>query len=119
MLGQVLHRAARDPQQEEVEHREEPELQGNGDRVLHRYSSSNPSSTRPSVILSPGRSTSSCTRRPFTFTPFVEPRSTIIHPSIVLRTSACLRDTLGSSTTSSQSRLRPIVMRSPASRLRL
>src|SRR5205823_3321225 len=115
VLRQVAQRAARDPEQEQVEHREEPELQGNGDGVLHNYSSSNPSVTSPSVISSPGDSTASRTRRPLTLMPFVEPRSTTVQPSIVRRTSACLRETFGSSTTMSHSRLRPIVVRSPVS----
>src|SRR3954453_11820100 len=114
VLCQVAYRAARDPQQEEEEHCEEPELEGYGYGVLHAYSSSKDSSTRPSMILSPGRSTSSFTRLPLTLTPFVDPRSTTSQPSIVLRTSACWRDTLGSSITISHSRLRPMVMRSPA-----
>src|SRR5207248_7086014 len=82
VLAQVAHRAACHPEQEEVEHREEPELEGNCYWVLHRYSSSKPSDTRPSVISSPGESTASRTRLPLTLIPFVEPRSTTVQPSI-------------------------------------
>src|SRR5207248_5965465 len=113
--AEVAIRAACHPEQEEVEHREEPELEGNCYWVLHRYSSSKPSDTRPSVISSPGESTASRTRLPLTLIPFVEPRSTTVQPSIVRRTSACLREMFGSSMTTSHSRLRPIVVRSAVS----
>jgi hypothetical protein len=40
VLAQVAEGAPGDPEQEEVEHRQEPELEGDRDRILHAYSSS-------------------------------------------------------------------------------
>src|SRR4051812_16369787 len=77
--AQVLQRAARDPQQEQVEHREEAELERDGDGFQH-HSTSKVASTVPNTSRSPERSGSvPLTRRPLTWTPFVEPRSVTVH----------------------------------------
>src|SRR6185503_10045710 len=62
---QVAQGAARDPQEEEVEHGEEAELEADGDRLEER--------ARIGVT--------EVIARPFTFTPFVEPRSAIVQLS--------------------------------------
>src|SRR5918999_4095291 len=109
---QVLERRPRHPEQEQVQDGEEAELERHGDRVeCHApYSSSKVTRAVPSSITSPGRSDcgrAGSTRRPLTFTPLVEPRSRTIHEPPDGRISACLRETLGSSTTMSASRERP------------
>src|SRR5437588_3810990 len=116
----VAGRAPRDPQEEQVQHDQEAELQRNGDGIrVHRYSSSNRSRASPSSISSPGARTASSTRRPFTLMPFVEPRSVTTQWPSWLRTSAWRREAFGSSRVMSQSRLRPISTRLPERTARL
>src|SRR4051812_47296121 len=115
--GHVAERRARDPQQEEKQHGEEAELQQDGDGVVH--STSKTSRSSPSVISSPGDSAASGTRWPLTFTPLVEPRSATTQAPPSRRSSAWRRLTFGSSSVTSQSRLRPITTRLPLSTVRL
>ena len=99
--AQVLERRARHPEQEQVEHGDEAELQGDGDGVEGHASLSSwkTISEVPRVIVSPSRSDCApVMRRPLTLTPLVEPRSRTVHEAPEGRTSACLRETLGSST---------------------
>src|SRR5665811_237772 len=123
---QVLQRAARDPEQEEVEDGEEAELESHRDRVVvhvgtlvtgdrHR-STSKLKVVVPIVTESPAPSRVEPTRRPLTLIPLVEPRSAIVHsPDWVRRSSAWWRETLGSRRTQSASLERPIVARGPSS----
>ena len=84
--AQVLQRAARDPQQEQVEHGQEAELQGDRDRLDDHgghQSTSKRASTVPTSTRSPElRPCGSLARtsRPLTRTPLVEPRSVIVQP---------------------------------------
>src|SRR3954471_3618842 len=107
--AEVPQSRARHPQQEQVEDGDEAELQRDGDGVeRHARSSSKTTSEVPSVIVSPPRS--DCApwmRRPLTLTPLVEPRSRTVQEAPEGRSSACLRETLGSSTWMSASRERP------------
>ena len=110
--AQVLQRAARDPQQEQVEDGEEAELQADGDGFEHAVTPPR-SAPRRSPARRGRRRCSGCAARrrarPLTRTPLVEPRSwTVQPPSCAGRISAWRRDTLGSSSTTSQSRLRPM-----------
>src|SRR6185436_2129290 len=114
---EVLHRGTGHPEQEQVQHGEEAELERDGDGVEgHGQSWSNPMVDVPSSIVSPGFS--DCApwmRRPLTLTPLVEPRSLTIHLAPLGRTSACLRDTFWSESTTSHSRERPITPPPPLS----
>src|SRR4051794_36101459 len=111
--AQVLHPAARDPEQEQEQHGDEPELQrhrGRLDRGESHQSTSKRASTVPMVTWSPADSGwAPLTLAPLTRTPLVEPRSAIVQaPCWPGRISACLRDTLESCRTMSHSRLRPM-----------
>src|SRR4051794_34362699 len=107
--AQVAQRGARLPQQEQVEDGEEAELERDGDGIEgHPRSSSKRISEVPSVIVSPARRDwAPWIRRPLTLTPLVEPMSRTVHEAPEGRSSACRRETLGSSTWMSASRERP------------
>src|SRR5579875_1391410 len=109
----VAQGAQRHPDQKQVEDGQEAELQGHRDGLEHRaagYSSSNRRIVAPSSISSPGRTTSErSTTCPLIRDPFVEPRSVSTHEPPRGRSSACWRETLGSLSTMSHWRLRPIV----------
>ena len=114
-LRRSLQRAARDPQQEQVEHGQEAELQADGDRLDdhgRHQSTSKRASTVPDLDAG-RRAAAPCgslarTSRPLTRTPLVEPRSVIVQPSPSGRSSAWRRETLVSARTMSHSRLRPM-----------
>src|SRR6185503_19985575 len=98
------------PEQEQLEHGQEAELQRHGDGVEHPggYSSSKVAWEVPSSITSPGLSDwAPSIRRPLTLTSLVEPSSRTVHEPPEGRISACLRETLASSRTTSASRERP------------
>src|SRR5204863_6830842 len=83
LAAQVPERRPNDPEQEQVQHDQEGELESDGDRLEdgHRHSSSKRSSVVPSSIRSPGSSgVGSSTRRPLSLVPLVEPRSTTAQP---------------------------------------
>ena len=73
---------AHDPVQEQVEQREEAELQDGENRLGH-YEASKRITVAPTAISSPSCSTCSRTGTPLTFVPFIEPRSTTRKPSAV------------------------------------
>src|SRR5271170_53260 len=108
--AKVAPRAARDPQQKQVDDDHEAELQGDGHRRERAHETSKTISVEPSSTRSPGAS--ACAPRtsaPLTRTPLVEPRSATVQPSDPGRISAWRRETPASSSTTSQSRLRPFV----------
>src|SRR5271166_3294471 len=108
--AQVPAGAAGDPQQEQVQHDQEAELEGHRYGRERGHPSSKTISVEPSSTRSPARS--ACTprtSRSLTITPLVEPRSSIVQPSALGRIWAWRRETPTSSMTMSQSRLRPIV----------
>src|ERR1019366_9387699 len=107
--AEVAAGAAGHPQQEQVEHGQKAELERDG----YGFERVHPSSKRISVEPISRRSPdwTACAPRipsPLTSTPLVEPRSAIVQPSPAGRSSAWWRDTPASSSTISQSRLRPI-----------
>ena len=94
-------RAARDPQQEQVEDGEEAELQRDGDRLEHQAVTYSTSKRDVDGAERRARSpdASGCgsldARRPLTRTPLVEPRSVIVQPSPRGRISAWLARDVG------------------------
>src|SRR5229473_4119893 len=106
--AEVTPGAAGDPQQEQVQDGEEAELERHRYGLERRHPASKTTSVEPSSMRSPG-----CSARepwissPFTITPLVEPRSSIVHPPPRGRSWACCREMPTSSRTISQSRLRP------------
>src|SRR5437588_2713912 len=106
--AQVSQRAPGDPQREQVQHHQEPELQRDRDRLEGHYCTSNSISVVPSWIRSPDTSLCSVAAGvPLTRTPLVEPRSLTAQPSGPGTSWACRRETLESPSTTSQLRLRP------------
>src|SRR5262245_20665631 len=109
LLRRDLHVAAgraNDAPDEDVEQDQKGRLQGQQDR-LDVHDCSNVTSVRPSRIRSCFSSLARSVRLPFTSIPFVEPRSTMNQFPFSRLTSACLRETLASSSLMSHSRERP------------
>src|SRR5207248_11735276 len=111
--AQVAARRPDHTPDEQVEQDEEADLEQQQDLAdsdgadRHGSSRSKTTSVDPSVTRSPSSSFACRSLRPFTSMPFVEPRSTIQYDVSSCRTSACLRETLGSDSWISQSCARP------------
>ena len=103
-------RGAGHPEQEQVQHGEEAELERDGDGVQgHGQSCVEADRGRAELDRVAGlERLRALMRRPLTFTPLVEPRSLTIHLAPLGRTSAWRRETFWSESTTSQSRERPI-----------
>src|SRR5579871_3004347 len=79
-----------------------------GGRDLERHAVSNLIFVSPKSSSSPSRSGCERTRRPFTYVPLVDPTSRTTGSPPRISTTACERETLGSTRTISLSSLRPI-----------